>query len=183
MKTERFIQNIIEQIKEAQLKLGYVKESIRLYFPYPSLQNLLQEQSANAKELLTRIEQEKKFSNTVLGELRFSLKKDRFEVWISPEGAEYVHTVVADPPFLVSMIHLFQENHSLSLEKICECFAKFSKDYICKKMEPGMDFDYVLYFKNQKPDAWYYCIRMEMGHTIYHRFTKEDYQALCADEN
>lgn len=178
MKTERFLQNIIEQIKEAQLKLGYVKESIRLYFPYQSLQSLLQVECANAEELLERLQQEKEWTDTILGEIHFSLKKDRFEVWIAPEGARYVHEMVADPPFLVSLIQLFQENHKLSIDDICACFARFSEDYVCEKMEPGTDFDYVLYFKNQKPDAWYYCIRMEMGHTIYHRFMKEDYEAL-----
>ena len=24
----------------------------------------------------------------------------------------------------------------------------------------------------------YYCIKMEMGHTVYHRFIKEDYEKL-----
>ena len=32
MNVKRFIENIVEQIKEAQLKLGYVKEVIRLYY-------------------------------------------------------------------------------------------------------------------------------------------------------
>ena len=41
-----------------------------------------------------------------------------------------------------------------------------------------MGFDYVLYFKDKTVDAYYYCIKEEMGHTIYHRFTKEDYQLL-----
>ena len=35
-----------------------------------------------------------------------------------------------------------------------------------------------LYFPDKKPDEWYYCIRMEMGHTIYHRFIEEDYRQL-----
>ena len=42
MDTDRLIENIIEQIKEAQIKLGYVKEVIRLYFPAASLSLLLQ---------------------------------------------------------------------------------------------------------------------------------------------
>ena len=42
MKIDRLIENIIEQIKEAQIKLGYVKEVIRLYFPAASLSLLLQ---------------------------------------------------------------------------------------------------------------------------------------------
>ena len=45
-------------------------------------------------------------------------------------------------------------------------------------MDPGTDFDYAVYFDDETYDAYYYCIKMEMGHTIYHRFTKEDYQKL-----
>ncbi len=72
---DRLTQNIIDQVKEGQLKLGYVKETVRLYYP------------------LT-------------------------------------------------------------------------------------DFDYVLYYCNREIDEYYYCVKMEMGHTIYHRFTKEDYELL-----
>lgn len=28
------------------------------------------------------------------------------------------------------------------------------------------------------PDSWYYCIKMEMEHTIYHRFTETDYRLM-----
>ena len=45
-------------------------------------------------------------------------------------------------------------------------------------MAPGTDFDYAVYFDDAEYDAYYYCVKMEMGHTIYHRFTKEDYQML-----
>ena len=40
------------------------------------------------------------------------------------------------------------------------------------------DFDYVLYFQDEEIDPYYYCIKMEMGHTVYHRFIKEDYEKL-----
>jgi hypothetical protein len=43
-------------------------------------------------------------------------------------------------------------------------------------MEDGADFDYVMYFNQPAIDPYYYCIKEEMGHTIYHRFTKEDYK-------
>ena len=60
-------------------------------------------------------------------------------------------------------------------------FAKFSENYVCEKMEPGTEFDYVLYFADGKPDPWYYCVKIEMGHTIYHRFTEADYRSLTAN--
>lgn len=179
MNIDNFMENIIEQIKEAQLKLGFVKEVIRLYFPVQSLCQLLQVECESGEELLTFLENEDRFMNTVLGKIKFSLCKDnRIEVCVSSEGAVYVHEQIEDPAFLKHIIALFQENHHLTIEEIATCFAKFNENYVCEQMKPGTDFDYVLYFPDQKPDAWYYCIRMEMGHTIYHRFTKDDYEQL-----
>ena len=105
-------------------------------------------------------------------------KDDRIEVCISSDGAVYVHENVPNPPFLTSIIELFQKHHNLSIEEICECFAQFNEHYICEKMEQGADFDYVLYFEEKEPDSLYYCVKAEMGHTIYHRFTVEDYDLL-----
>ena len=63
-------------------------------------------------------------------------------------------------------------------KKSCACFAQFDKAYHCDQMDPGTDFDYAVYFDDETYDAYYYCIKMEMGHTIYHRFTEADYLAL-----
>ena len=84
---------------------------------------------------------------------------------------------VVDEP-VYDVIAMFQDNHHLTIEEICRAFAQFNENYVCEEMQPGTDFDYVLYFPEGKPDAWYYCIHMEMGHTIYHRFTEEDYKLL-----
>lgn len=179
MKIDRFMENIIDQIKEAQLKLGYAKEVIRLYFPVASLGKLLQMECRSGEKLLTMLEKENGFTDTVLGKITFSLCKDeRIAVCIPAQGATYVHESVPNPPFLASIIELFQKKHNLTIEEISACFAQFNDNYGCEKMAPGTDFDYVLYFPDHKPDAWYYCVKTEMGHTIYHRFTEEDYQIL-----
>ncbi|MDE7311621.1 MAG: DUF3877 family protein [Eubacterium sp.] len=176
MEQDRLITYLTEQIKEAQLKLGFANEAIRLYFPAASLGRMLQWQGGSGKELVAALLKESRFTSTRLGTIRFSLcKDDRIEVCIPPEGAVYVRTL-PDPPFLAGWISLFQTNHCLTIEEICAYFASFNPSYSCRKMEQGMDFDYVLYFPDGQPDAWYYCIRMELGHTIYHRFAKEDYE-------
>ena len=56
-------------------------------------------------------------------------------------------------------------------------FEKFGA-YECRQMPDGMDFDYVIYFTDSSIDAYDYCIREEMGHTIYHRFARADFEAL-----
>lgn len=179
MNIERFIENIIEQIKEAQLKLGFVREVIRLYFPVPSLCALLQVEKMSGKNLMEELKRDESFFQTPLGKITFTLcKGERIEVCIPPQGAVYVHGQIPDPPFLSHIIELFQKNHHLAIEEICKAFAQFNGNYVCEEMKPGTDFDYVLYFPEGEPDAWYYCIHMEMGHTIYHRFTEEDYKLL-----
>ena len=80
-------------------------------------------------------------------------KDDRIEVCISSDGAAYVHEYVPNPPFLTSILELFQKHHNLSIEEICESFAQFNEHYICEKMEQGADFDYVLYFVEKEPDS------------------------------
>ena len=70
------------------------------------------------------------------------------------------------------------EHHGITIDDICACFAKYNSSYICEKMSPDTDFDYVLYFPNKEPDEWYYCVKFEMNHAIYHRFTYTDYKNL-----
>ena len=64
MNIDRLIENIMEQIKEAQLKLGYAKEVIRLYFPSASLCRLLQIQCVKGEKLLATLKKEKQLENT-----------------------------------------------------------------------------------------------------------------------
>lgn len=178
---DKLIQNVIDQIKEAQLKLGFEKEVIRLYFPVASLNALLGTDYGNGRQMLAALQGEQRLQETVLGPLEFSLHKGRIEIRIAPEGAAYVHMHVPEPAFLKRLIGLFAGQHHLTIEAICECFAEFSEAYSCEQMRPEDDFDYALHFTDERIDTYYYCIKMEMGHTIYHRFTPEDYQLLLAN--
>lgn len=178
MNETRLIQNVIEQIKEAQLKLGYEKEVIRLYFPVASLNALLETDFRDEVQMLTALRDNSAFRNTVLGWLKFFAREGRIEVRVAPEGAEYVAKEIPDPEFLKSLIQLFASHHHLSIEEVCRCFEQSGRKYICEKMVPGTDFDYVIYFEDASFDDDYYCIKMEMGHTIYHRFTGDDYRLL-----
>lgn len=184
----KFQENLIDQIKEAQLKLGFAKETIRLYYPAASLCRLLNLECKSGEELVEELENGNEFKETPLGEIKFSLcGGERIEVQIPAEGAVYVNENIPDPPFLVRIIDLFGHRHhsseeELTIEDICECFKSFNDNYVCEKMETETDFDYVLYFPDEQPDAWYYCIKFEMNHVIYHRFTKEDYFSIVKCE-
>ena len=49
MKLEALIQNMTDQIKEAQLKLGYARETMRLYYPLSSLNAMLEMQETDIR--------------------------------------------------------------------------------------------------------------------------------------
>ena len=57
MNEQKLIQNVIEQIKEAQLKLGAEKEVIRLYFPMASMNAILGPIIQMSRRCLRRSEQ------------------------------------------------------------------------------------------------------------------------------
>ncbi len=99
-----------------------------------------------------------------------------------PKGVRYVHEQVKTPAFLSALIGLFQTKHHCGIEDVRKVFESFQEDYVCEKLSKEaaehMGFDYVLYFKDGAVDAYYYCIKEEMGHTVYHRFTREDYERL-----
>lgn len=177
MKLEALIQNMTDQIKEAQLKLGYVRETMRLYYPISSLNAILGTEESDIKELKNSIRDE--LVKNELDNVRVSITSgsERMVFTIASDFVEYVHKMVPDPPFLKELIKLFKEKHSCTKEEIVAVFEKFGV-YECHQMPEGMDFDYVIYFKDKNIDAYDYCIREEMGHTIYHRFAQADFEAL-----
>ena len=119
MNEQKLIQNVIEQIKEAQLKLGAEKEVIRLYFPIASMNAILGTHYTDEQEMLTALRTNTVFDTTVLGRLKFFIHEGRFEVRVPAEGAEYVAGEIPDPPFLKAIVELFAHHHSLTIEEIC----------------------------------------------------------------
>ena len=65
--------NIVEQIKEAQIKLGFAKEIIRLYYPVASLCALLEIEEMHGTELVHQLEADDELKNTMLGHIKFAL--------------------------------------------------------------------------------------------------------------
>jgi len=175
MKKQRLIKNITDQIKEAQMKLGFVRESIRLYFPWDSFMVLLgetleeegsgihsedklfpndgncseTERKKQKRRILNELNGSAGFGTGGLGQVSFRESRGRVEVTISPEGAEYVHREISDPPFLKAVIELFGTSHNPSVDDVCACFAEFSPDYVCCKIQDN-DFDYALYFQDEE---------------------------------
>lgn len=184
MDTSQLLTNMMDQVKEAQLKLGYAKETMRLYYPLSSLNALLGTKISTGREMAECLRQS--FGeDCVLEGLTFAAYGDRVEVGIPPQGVEYIHLHVKEPVFLSAVIQLFESNHHCTMEDLCALFEQFSSRYVCERLSErqaaGMGFDYVLHFDDRSIDPYYYCVKEEMGHTVYHRFTKQDYELLLSE--
>lgn len=165
--------NIIDVIKEEQIKLGYQSETIRLYYPLESINNLLRI-DYQLTELPTVLDQFCEFVNPRLGKVTYSNVNERFCFIIPPSGVTYVHEKVEDRYFLREFINKVNE-HNCTLNEILKVFYNYSNDVICNKIDNG-EFDYLIYFKDEHPDSFIYCLKFEDEHVAYHRFTKADYE-------
>lgn len=167
--------NIIDIIKEEQVKLGYRSETIRLYYPLLSLNRLL------GTDCETRQMKEKLagFCDSVenkLGKIEIFNQGERFCIAIPPKGSEYVHEHIKDNEFICDFINTISK-HGVTMDEILQQFYKYSDEVHVEKISHG-EFDYLVYFKNGKPDDFKYCITDEGCHFIYHRFTAADYEDL-----
>lgn len=166
-------QMISQMIVEQQIKLGYVRETVRLYLPASTLEGVLQ--TSELKEPL------KKFCHEVeprLGKVLISHEGTRYCIAIPPEGGAYVHEHIAATDFLVALIDLFRY-HGVVIEDVKKLFSRFSAHYVCEK-QAGEEFDYLLYFEDKTIDEYYYLVKFDGEHASYHRFTEHDVRELLA---
>ena len=77
MKLEALIQNMTDQIKEAQLKLGYARETMRLYYPLSSLNAMLEMQETDIRELAKKIRHDLEAKKEKMGDTQIRIHADR----------------------------------------------------------------------------------------------------------
>lgn len=175
MNDAKLKENIFYLIKEEQIKLGYKKEAIRLYYPLQSLNRLL-DTELDENGMKSVLESFAEGMKAEVGEIRISCEKGRFCFFLSDSFSEYVYLHTEQSGFLYDFIAAISK-HNVSVEEIADQFRKYSSKVCVEKMEQG-DFDYVIYFEDGQPDGFLYCLKNEDGHMTYHRFTVEDYKEL-----
>lgn len=171
----RLEKNVCDVIKEGQIKLGYQKETVRLYYPLAALNRYLN--TDVDVEKMEKILHE--FASAVtkkLGKVVISHEGERFCFCFPPEASEYIHFNTGDTGFLYDFIKTVSK-HDVSMEEVIGQFRKYSDHVHVEKKENG-EFDYLVYFEDGKPDEYRYCLTDEGCHVIYHRFTTEDYDAF-----
>lgn len=173
MSYEKLEKNIIDIIKEEQAKLGYRKETVRLYYPLRSLNHFFDEEYdiRRMKELLQDFCERVKDK---LGDIQVTNEKERFCFAIPEKGVEYIHDNMGKNEFIRDLVEAVQK-HGCTIEDVLHVFYSYSQDIHYEKTNNG-EFDYLIYFKGQHPDSYYYCFTVEENHMIYHRFLPEDYE-------
>lgn len=171
--------NIIDIIQEQQLKLGYRKEIIRLYYPLLSLNRLLGT-DCDINQMQAALESFCSFTQVRLGQIEITHQKDRFCLIIPAQGSEYVHENTKEDFFLRDFIDTISQ-HNISMEQVLQQFYKHS-EHVHVEQPKSAEFDYLVYFEDGIPDNYRYCITDEGCHISYHRFTVEDYNDLLFEE-
>lgn len=168
-------QNITDVIFEQQLKLGYRKERVLLYYPLESLNHLL-DVDCDVLQMLAVLENFAENRRDVYGDFLIQNTGDRFCIGVSEKGTEYIFRCGKNSEFLKGLIDLVAA-HGTKMEDIISYFQNFSCRVIVEKMEEE-GFDFLLYFEDGKPDAYRYCFSIEPCHISYHRFTPYDYDSI-----
>lgn len=169
--------NVIDMIQEEQLKLGYRRETIRLYYPLLSLNRLL-DTDCDVDKMCELLKAFCDCAEARLGSVEFAHQKERFCLVIPPQGSEYVHRNTADTSFIRDFIETISK-HGSTMDEVLQQFYKYSDHVHVEKLKNG-EFDYLVYFEDGVPDNFRYCITDEGCHIIYHRFTEGDYFDLLA---
>lgn len=168
--------NLIDVIKESQIKIGFTKNDVALYYPLNALNNIL-ESNFSKEEMMEVLNKFTSYAADELGKINFSFGDERFCIKIPAEGVEYVHTKIETPMHLKEFIDYISQ-HKGTIEGIVDIFKKYSDNVVCKEYPDNDEFNYLVYFGNGSPDDYRYCINIEFGHITYHRFTPNDFDEL-----
>lgn len=177
MNFERLEKNLIDNIKEAQLKLGYDNRPMSLNYMNSSLKNLLGTDVTD--DVLSAFSD---FASSRLGALAFHRIKDGFCITVSAEGTAYVNSLTGYD-FIAELVKKVSSH--APLEEVTAVFHKYSDNVVIEESN-SEEFDLLAYFPDKYPDEYYYCLAAEPCisggcHAMYHRFIREDYEEMFSN--
>lgn len=181
MNIRPLLQDITDQLKEAQIKLGFGPSTVKLYYTTAALSALTGSADHSSETMAAALSALPPSACAGLGGLQFLPHGERVEIVIPEEGVRYVHEQVEASPFLRGLIGMFAGHHHATMEDVSALFESQNVPYIRRDMPKGAEFDHVLYFPGGEPDGYCYFFKEEMGHLSYHRFRPEDAGSLLND--
>lgn len=175
---DRLFDNIVDLLAEQQLKLGYMEETVSLYYPLESLQTILGE-NCDAAAMLDTLQMFIDMKQTTFGCIDVSYKNNRFCFRIPPVAGAYVHALLNEESrekylFLQEFLQAIIK-HGQTIDEIIMIFKRYSKNVVVRKINEN-EFDYLIYFEDGIPDDYRYCFKLEECHITYHRFMTEDFE-------
>ena len=172
----RLEKHILDNILEAQVKLGYEGRAMSLNYTKTSLIHLLGD-SISDEELRQTLSDFAEFTAPRFGKLAITDIKNGFCITVPPEGTSYVHSLNDENGFICALVEAVRQH--CSLNDILAVFRRFS-DSVSVTETDNDEFQYLVYFENGVPDDYLYCLTVDEEidgsiHVTYHRFIKEDY--------
>ncbi len=165
--------NILDSLKECEIKLGYRKEAVSLYYPQNVLKELLLATDDNLLEKMNR------FCQSVVEELGEvcivkTQEAGRYQIVIPEKGVAYVHENVEASAFLKAFVENIYKP-GIRKEDMISLFRRFSDKVI---VEQADEKEWAVYFELPEMDAYVYYIEEDEFGLQYHRFTRESYREL-----
>jgi len=163
--------NLIDNILECELKLGYANTPIRFYYPITSLMELL---GCEEIGIDSAIQQFQERELTRLGKVIIkeqTNEKGRYAVTIQVDGIRWVHIHFQPTDFMRLLISEINRPGN-SLEDIVKIFTHFSSEVDVKKVSEK---EWVIGFVDESIDPYVYHIEENEFGFEYHRFTREAY--------
>ena len=166
----------MDTIHEGQVKIGYEKSSIQVYYNLPSLEALLDVYVPSAKEMDVLMKVFEKQVESTLGTIHVTRQEERYCFFIPEEGTKYIYDTYGDNTFLKELITTTQQK-DCTIEDVLAVFKKQSPNVVCQKT-PDAEFDYVIFYKDKSIDEFIYCFNVGQMGVYYHRFTEADYASV-----
>ncbi len=159
---------VISTVQETQVKLGPVDGAVSLYLP---LDSICPHPDTSCTDVVLR-----DFVNSArprLGDVEYSIKDDRVRITVPKDGCTYVSKLPVSPVLKVMVDSILEGKHTKELKASLMMISPG-----CVWIDvTEKEFDHVVYFKDEI-DPYVYCIKEEIGHITYHRFSRNDYLRL-----
>lgn len=177
--------HITDTVKEWQMKIGYMEENMKLYYPDVTLMSLLQLEAHTSKqELDLALQHFSEKTEERLGGVRISNEGSRYCIEVPAAGCRYIKEQVPDSEFL-GMLLMVITTPGNTMEEVRACFASFAVKYgLQYREEKNFDEEtgQVFSFEKNEQENYVYCVEEDDFGLTYHRFTREDYEQLLLEE-
>ena len=108
---------------------------------------------------------------------RDSEKADRFCVFVSPEGCDYINLEIPVSEFLEGFLKVLKTQDMQQVRAYFQAFAKAHGTTVCEE-DDEEDLGTVLSFADKDVEPYLYCVTDDQFGITYHRFTKDDFDTI-----